>query len=129
MEVAFLKNRISTFFVVCLIALAALGMVSLLVSNPSGLLLKFAIMIATGAVIFFLVKRFYLPSPEKREQRAFVRAAKRSLKRKQQKESGKQTRKSNVSNITSIRARKKQTNNHLTVIEGKKGKRKNRVSL
>ena len=66
MEVAFLKNRISTFFVVCLIALAALGMVSLLVSNPSGLLLKFAIMIATGAVIFFLVKRFYLPSPEKR---------------------------------------------------------------
>ena len=86
-------------------------------------------MIATGAVIFFLVKRFYLPSPEKREQRAFVRAAKRSLKRKQQKESGKQTRKSNVSNITSIRARKKQTNNHLTVIEGKKGKRKNRVSL
>ena len=129
MEVAFLKNRISTFFVVCLIALAALGMVSLLVSNPSGLLLKLAIMIATGAVIFFLVKRFYLPSPEKREQRAFVKAAKRSLKRKQQKESGKQTRKSNVSNITSIRARKKQTNNHLTVIEGKKGKRKNRVSL
>ena len=129
MEVAFLKNRISTFFVVCLIALAALGMVSLLVSNPSGLLLKFAIMIATGAVIFFLVKRFYLPSPEKREQRAFVKAAKRSLKRKQQKESGKQTRKSNVSNITSIRARKKQTNNHLTVIEGRKGKRKNRVSL
>ena len=129
MEVAFLKNRISTFFVVCLIALAALGMVSLLVSNPSGLLLNFAIMIATGAVIFFLVKRFYLPSPEKREQRAFVRAAKRSLKRKQQKESGKQTRKTNVSNITSIRARKKQTNNHLTVIEGKKGKRKNRVSL
>ena len=129
MEVAFLKNRISTFFVVCLIALAALGIVSLLVSNPSGLLLKFAIMIATGAVIFFLVKRFYLPSPEKREQRAFVKAAKRSLKRKQQKESGKQTRKTNVSNITSIRARKKQTNNHLTVIEGKKGKRKNRVSL
>ena len=129
MEVAFLKNRISTFIVVCLIALAALGMVSLLVSNPSGLLLKFAIMIATGAVIFFLVKRFYLPSPEKREQRAFVKAAKRSLKRKQQKESGKQTRKTNVSNITSIRARKKQTNNHLTVIEGKKGKRKNRVSL
>jgi len=129
MEVAFLKNRISTFIVVCLIALAALGIVSLLVSNPSGLLLNFAIMIATGAVIFFLVKRFYLPSPEKREQRAFVKAAKRSLKRKQQKESGKQTRKSNVSNITSIRARKKQTNNHLTVIEGKKGKRKNRVSL
>jgi len=124
-----LKNRISTFIVVCLIALAALGMVSLLVSNPSGLLLKLAIMIATGAVIFFLVKRFYLPSPEKREQRAFVKAAKRSLKRKQQKESGKQTRKTNVSNITSIRARKKQTNNHLTVIEGKKGKRKNRVSL
>ena len=129
MEVAFLKNRISTFIVVCLIALAALGIVSLLVSNPYGLLQNFPIMIATVAVIFFLVKRFYLPSPEKREQRAFVKAAKRSLKRKQQKESGKQTRKTNVSNITSIRARKKQTNNHLTVIEGKKGKKKNRVSL
>lgn len=86
-------------------------------------------MFAIGAVIFFLVKHFYQLSPEKREQRAFVKAAKRSLKRKQQKESGKQTRKANYSNITSIRAKKKQTNNHLTVIEGKKGKRKNRASL
>jgi mannitol-specific phosphotransferase system IIBC component len=127
--VAFLKNRISTYLVVCLIALAALGMVSLLVSNPTGLLLKFVITLAAGAVIFFLVRYFYQSSPEKREQRAFVKAAKKSLKRKQQKESGKQTRKTNISNITSIRAKKKQTNNHLTVIEGKKGKRKNRASL
>jgi mannitol-specific phosphotransferase system IIBC component len=127
--VAFLKHRISTYFVVCLIALAAIGIFSLLFSNPSGLILKFAIMFAIGTVIFFLVRHFYQLSPEKREQRAFVKAAKKSLKRKQQKESGKQTRKANYSNITSIRSKKKQTNNHLTVIEGKKGKRKNRVSL
>ena len=124
-----MKNRISTYLVVCLIALAALGMVSLLFSNPTGLLLKFVITLAAGAVIFFLVRYFYQLSPEKREQRAFVKAAKKSLKRKQQKESGKQARKTNLSNITSIKAKKKQTNNHLTVIEGKKGKRKNRVSL
>lgn len=124
-----MKHRISTYFVVCLIALAAIGLFSLLFSNPIGLLLKFAIMIAIGAVIFFLVRHFYHLSPEKREQRAFVKAAKRSLKRKQQKESGKQARKTNYSNITSIRSKKKQTNNHLTVIEGRKGKRKNRVSL
>jgi mannitol-specific phosphotransferase system IIBC component len=127
--VAFLKNRISTYLVVCLIALAALGMFSLLVSNPTGLLLKFVITLAAGAVIFFLVRYFYQSSPEKREQRAFVKAAKKSLKRKQQKESGKQARKTNISNITSIKTKKKQTNNHLTVIEGNKGKRKNRVSL
>ena len=64
-------------------------------------------MFAIGAVIFFLVKLFYQPSPEKREQRAFVKAAKRSVKRKQQKESGKQARKTNHSNITSIKAREK----------------------
>ena len=124
-----MKHRISTYIVVCLIALAVLGMFSLLFSNPFGLILKFAMILATGAVIFFLVRHFYKLSPEKREQRAFVKAAKRSLKRKQQKESVKQTRKPNYSNITSIRSRKKQSNIHLTVIEGKKGKRKNRVSL
>ena len=124
-----MKHRISTLIVVCLIALAVLGMFSLLFSNPFDLILKFAMILAMGAVIFFLVRRFYKLSPEKREQRAFVKAAKRSLKRKQQKESVKQTRKPSYGNITSIKSRKKQTNIHLTVIEGKKGKRKNRISL
>lgn len=86
-------------------------------------------MVMTGALIFFLVRRFYNPNPEKREQQAFVKAAKRSVKRHQQKEPGKQTKKTNHSNLTSIKAKKKQSNAHLTVIEGKKGKRKNRVSL
>jgi len=96
-----------------------------------------------GAVVFLLVKLLYKPSPAKREQRAFVKAAKRSAKRKQQKDfspqgrmkiqASKSTKPKKNSNLTSLkkaRALKKKTAHpQLTVIEGKKGKKKNRASF
>ncbi|MDA6963058.1 hypothetical protein OSM87_25610, partial [Escherichia coli] len=64
------------------------------------------------------------------EQRAFIKAAKKSKRRFNNKETGSANgRKASVGSLTSIKKAKKKTSPHLTVIEGKKGKKKNRASL
>ncbi|WP_394232924.1 SA1362 family protein [Niallia oryzisoli] len=127
---AFLKNRISFSIVVGLIILAVIGVASKLFTNPAGFFQGIAVMLVIGAVIFFLIRRFYKPSPAKREQRAFVKAAKRSVKRLNQKEPSQPKKKqNNLTSIKKLRARKNQSNPQLTVIEGKKGKKKNRASF
>jgi hypothetical protein len=81
-------------------------------------------MILVGVVIYFVVKRFYQSSPVKNEQRAFIRAAKKTKKkvhRKKPDENSKQ-----LAKLTSIR---RKSSAHLTVIEGKKNKKKNRASF
>ncbi|WP_309475263.1 SA1362 family protein [Bacillus sp. 03113] len=128
---AFLKNRIS-FYVVCgLIALGIFGIVSTFISDPAGFLKSLAVIIVVGVILFLIFRRFYQPNPERKEQRAFVKAAKRSKKRYQHREPG-ISQKSNSSSISSIKKRKpkkKQSSTHLTVIDGKKGKKKNRASF
>jgi Na+/melibiose symporter-like transporter len=132
--VAFLKNRSSYYIIGGIIVLAFIGLFSQLFSNPAGFFKGIAVMLVFSAVIFFLLRRFTKLSPAKSEQRAFVKAAKRSLKRHNQKESGQNTRKNKPNNLTSIKKlranrNKKQSNPQLTVIEGKKGKKKNRASF
>jgi mannitol-specific phosphotransferase system IIBC component len=130
-EVAFLKNRASYYFVFGLISLAAIGVVGRLIANPSGFLTRIAIVAIISAAIYFVVKRFYLTKPEKRENRAFAKAAKQSKKRLQQKEPTQTSRRSSGT-VTSLKKNtkaKKSPSAHLTVIEGKKGKKKNRASF
>jgi uncharacterized protein YacL len=141
-EVAFLKNRIVHYIVYGVIGLAVIGLMSNIIFNPASFFKGIAIIVGIGAVVFLLVKLLYKPSPAKREQRAFVKAAKKSAKRKQQKDFGQQSRMKNMKatkatkkkgNLTSLkkaRALKKKTASpQLTVIEGKKGKKKNRASF
>lgn len=129
-----MKNRISYYIIGGIIILAIIGLFSQLFSNTAGFFKGIAVMLVFSAVMFFLLKRFtkLKLSPAKREQRAFVKAAKRSLKRHNQKESGQHMRKNKQNNLTSIkklRANKNHSNPQLTVIEGKKGKKKNRASF
>lgn len=126
-----MKNRTSYYFVVGLITLAAIGVAGNFIANPVGFLKRIAVFVMIGAAIYFVVKRFYLAKPEKREQRAFVKAAKKSKKRLQQKEVSPSPRRSGAT-ITSLKKNlktKKKPSSHLTVIEGKKGKKKNRASF
>lgn len=129
-EVAFLKNRTSFYVVMGLVALAALGITSRFISNPSGFLQSIAIMAAVGFIIYFLVRRLYKAGPQKREQQAFRKAAKKSKRRFLQKEVRRDT--TRVGSLTTLKkptSKKKTTTTHLTVIEGKKGKKKNRASF
>ena len=80
-EVAFLKNRTSFYFVIGMIILAIIGVASRLISNPSAFFQSVLVFLVIGFAIFFLVRRFNGATPQKREQSAFRKAAKKSKKR------------------------------------------------
>jgi len=127
--VAFLKNQISFYIVLGLIVLAAIGIISMLVQDPGGFIKMIAGMALIVAVIYFLFRRFSQTSPSKNhEQRAFKKAAKRSKKRFQTKENTSPSKRSSIGSLSAARKKRKDTS-HLTVIEGKKGKKKNRASF
>ncbi|MEH7093901.1 SA1362 family protein [Neobacillus vireti] len=129
---AFLKNRTSTIIVGVLIILALLGLVSSFTANPAGFIQGIAVVALIGLVIYFLFRRFSHSSPQKKEQRAFLKAAKKSKKRLQQKGGDSTARTSSLGTLTSLKKStktKKKSPAHLTVIDGKKGKKKNRASF
>lgn len=129
-EVAFLKNRASFYFVAGLIVLAIIGIVSRFIASPTSFLTSIFVFLIIGFGIFFLVRRFYGASPQRRERNAFKKAAKRSKKRLQQKDTRKPSSKTISGNVSSIKraANKPKSTTHLTVIEGRKGKKKKRAS-
>ncbi|WP_368857066.1 SA1362 family protein [Neobacillus paridis] len=128
---AFLKNRTSVLIVGGLIVLAFLGLVSSFTANPAGFIQKIAIMAIIVLVIFFLVRKFSNSSPQKKEQRAFLKAAKQSKKRLQQRSGDTGQKNSSFGPISTLKKpkTKRKPPAHLTVIDGKKGKKKNRASL
>ncbi|WP_342354924.1 SA1362 family protein [Neobacillus mesonae] len=127
---AFLKNRTSVLIIGGLVILALIGLVGSFTSNPAGFIQKIAIMALIGFAIFFLVRKFSNSGPQKKEQRAFLKAARQSKKRLQHK-SGDSNTKSSLGPISPLKKNKTKRKSpaHLTVIEGKKGKKKNRASL
>lgn len=126
-----MKNRTSYYIVMGLIALGAIGIVSQLINDPGSFLKTIAVMAIVIAVIYFLFTRFYqaTPSSHKHEQQAFKKAAKKSKKRFKKKEQGPSvSKRSSLGSLSAARKKKRDTS-HLTVIEGKKGKKKNRASF
>lgn len=124
-----MKNQFSFYIIVGLIALAAVGIISKLVQDPGGFIKMIAGMALIVAVIYFLFRRFSQTSPSKNhEQRAFKKAAKRSKRRFQTKENATPSKRSSIGSLSAARKKRKDTS-HLTVIEGKKGKKKNRASF
>ncbi|MFD2446026.1 SA1362 family protein [Bacillus sp. CGMCC 1.16607] len=123
---AFLKNRTSSIFAISMILLALIGVVSSLVQNPAAFLQRIAVMILIGLTIYFVFKRFYKPSPAKKEQKAFLRAARKTKRKVHRKKTDEGTKTHTLTKLTPIR---KKSSAHLTVIEGKKNKKKNRASF
>ena len=126
-----MKNRTSVLIVGGLVILALVGLFSSFTANPAGFIQKIAIMALIGFAIFFLVRKFSNSSPQKKEQRAFVKAAKQSKKRLQQKSGDSNSKGSSLGPISTLKKNKtkRKPPAHLTVIDGKKGKKKNRASL
>jgi len=131
-EVAFLKNRTSALVVGILIILALIGVFSSITTNPIGFLQSIAIIAMICIAIYLVVRWFSNSSPNKKEQRAFLKAAKKSKRRLQQKSGESQGKSSSLGTLTTLRKNnklKKKAPAHLTVIDGKKGKKKNRASF
>jgi hypothetical protein len=128
--VALLNRSFSNIFY-GIVILGVIGMVSRLFADPIGVLRNLLIFTAVAGIIFFAFKRLTKNQPGKRDQRAYVKAAKESKKRfkqrNQSKASGDKVASfSAAQNVKKSKNRKK-SDIHLKVIEGKKGKKKNRA--
>ncbi|MEH7437389.1 SA1362 family protein [Neobacillus drentensis] len=129
---AFLKNRTSFFVIGGLVILALVGLFGSFTANPAGFIQRIAIIALIGLAIYFLVRKFSISSPQKKEQRAFLKAAKKSKKRLQQKSGDATMKSSSLGTLTTLKKSnktKKKSPAHLTVIDGKKAKKKNRASF
>lgn len=126
-----MKKQTSYYIVIGLIVLAIFGVISSFVSNPVDFLKNVFILTIIGLGVFVLIRHFFGSNLRNREQNAFKKAARRSKKRFQQKDSSKPISRTPTSNISTFRKVKNKTKStaQLTVIEGKKGKKKKRASL
>lgn len=119
-----MKKQPSFYIVGGLIILGVIGVIGKLMTNPiqflQGLLVTFIVI----GIIYFLVRKFLLNKPGNKEQQAFIKAARRSKKRLSQKGIEVSPRKDNQQIL-----RKRRSSNHLTVIEGNKGKKKRRAQM
>lgn len=127
-EVALLKNR-STFLIFgAIFVLALIGISGNLISNPSGFLQGSAVIVVIGIAIYVILRLMGKTSPQKTEQRAFIKAAKQSKRRIKKKET-KSTVPGTLATLKKVARKKTKKTAHLTVIDGKKGKKKNRASF
>ncbi|KIL45962.1 SA1362 family protein [Jeotgalibacillus campisalis] len=124
--------RMAVFYSV--IALASFGLIYTLVTDPASLLRRIAIYAAIIGVIYLLYRLWSSRKPGRQDQQAFKKAVRQSKKRygnpvsaSKLKSPGKQPSKKAIplkrSSVSRIDGPK------LTVIEGKKGKKKKKISL
>ncbi|WP_110111292.1 SA1362 family protein [Bacillus sp. CGMCC 1.16541] len=122
-----------------LFGLGAFGFIYTLFTNPSSLLRQ-AGYVFLFFILFYLLYRFVLrPSQTKGQDKEYLRAVKQSKRRLKERGQPRAEAKpySTVNKRTkqpttklsskSTAPKKKKSNSHLTVIEGKKGKKKNRA--
>ncbi|WP_307194500.1 SA1362 family protein [Neobacillus niacini] len=128
---AFLKNRISVPLVGSVIVLGIIGIIGAFAGDPIGFLKNIVVFALVGLAIYFVFKLIRRSNPRNKEQQAFIKAAKKSKKRLQTKGGEQSTKNSSFGSFTSLKKSKtkKKSPVHLTVIDGKKGKKKNRASL
>lgn len=123
-----MKNRTSSYIVIGIITLAIIGAIASFVSDPVNFLQRAALFVLIGATIFFLFRRFSKAGPRTHENRAFQKAAKKFNKRFHNKEGNVNQVRQKLGTISPLKKKKKDAS-HLTVIDGKKSKRKNRASF
>jgi hypothetical protein len=130
--VAFLKNRISVPLVGSVVVLGIIGLIGAFTNDPIGFLKSIVVFALVGVAIYFVFRLIVRANPQKKEQQAFIKAAKKSKKRLQSKTGEPQTKSASFGTLASLKKSKmikKKSPVHLTVIDGKKGKKKNRASL
>ncbi|TQS74525.1 hypothetical protein DX933_11310 [Ornithinibacillus gellani] len=125
-----LRNKFSIFIYI-VIALAIVGVVSSLFTNPIKFISNILLMLVVGAVIFALVYFFVikrrLPSNEMKKYKQAVRQSKQ--KYKQHTSVSTKTPHQKKHSLTKIRTKTKKRPDHLRVIDGNKSKRKKRDSI
>jgi len=116
-----MRGRSMYFILSSVILLSVVGFLTLLFNNPGSLLRSIFISAVIIGVIYFIARNVITTSASNRgEHRAFLKAAKTSKKRIKRKEVS-------MKSSTSRGRKFRKEAVHLTVIEGKKGKKKSRA--
>ncbi len=122
-EVALLNIRNGIVGAILFFALIGLG--SYLVKNPAGLFIQVSIMVVMVAFVFVIYRMWSNRQPGAQERNSYAKAAKYTRQRAKQRQAV--TKMSNRSRSRNRnRPLRKRSTAHLTVIEGKKGKKKDR---
>jgi hypothetical protein len=133
-EVDLLKSRFFQIVVLTLILLGCFGLLHTLFINPVHLIKQFVfIFILLGA--FYLLYMFYMRKRlGGKDYISYMKAAKRSIRRYNERNHKQRSHLRTVSSSKQLSAKKslrslqkRDKQPHLTVIEGKKGKKKNRA--
>jgi membrane-bound ClpP family serine protease len=126
-------NRTITYIVYALITLGVIGFFSRLVTNPSGLIMNFVFIALIVGVIYFVYNRLSIGKMKNKGQLAFKKAVRLSKKRQKTKLASAKSKRDNIARFQHGTTKKnrirKKSDVQLTVIEGKKNKKKNRASL
>ncbi|OLN23337.1 hypothetical protein BTO30_05055 [Domibacillus antri] len=112
-----------------IVALAAIGLVSMMITSPGQLMrqLIFAVVsVAIVILLFRLIMRKRMGSSN--EDRAYSKAVKQSKKRHRSKTKYSPVRASSFSTKSKKKQARRKKASHLTVIQGNKGKRGTRAS-
>lgn len=126
-------KRPSYFIVSSLILLALLGLGSMLFKDPVGTIKWFLLIAAMAAIMFFVIQKITGSSAaQSNNQKAYRKAAKQSQKNQQLRSSAAKPKDSNVVTYSFNHSKRKpkhrkKSDVQLTVIDGKKGKKKNRA--
>lgn len=131
-----MNSQIASYFVAFMIILAGIGLTGNIISNPSGSL-KTLLLVLIVVGVFYLISRnfsgFSNKNSMKKERDAYRKAAKQSQKKYKQQNPRKVSFTFKMSKSGSVqntkRTPKRRSSSHLRVIEGNKGKKKNRASF
>jgi FtsZ-interacting cell division protein ZipA len=122
-----MKNRVNPFVMIVL-ALGGIGFLVTLLTRPGFLLREMLIYVIVLAIIYFVVR--YFTKQRMGKDSSYSKAAKQSKKRfsdRNQNSSHLKSVSTQKKNSKTSTALKKKQASHLTVIEGKKGKKKSRA--
>lgn len=119
-EVAFLFVR--KWFIGFIFLLALIGLGSTLIRQPEALFKQLIVWAIIIGSIYVIYRIWISKRPDGQNKRAFLKAARRSKKRMKNRQSSASTQ---IQALKKPIRKKSQAN--LTVIEGKKGKKKNRA--
>ncbi|MFY0757619.1 MULTISPECIES: SA1362 family protein [Metabacillus] len=123
-----MKNRVNPFVMIVL-ALGGIGFLVTLLTRPGFLLREMLIYVIVLAIIYFVV-RYFTKQRMGKDSSSYSKAAKQSKKRfsdRNQSSSHLKSVSTQKKNSKTSTALKKKQASHLTVIEGKKGKKKSRA--
>lgn len=129
-----MKKRSLKPVFVTIITLGAFGFIYTIVKQPFMLFQRIFFMALFVGVFYAIYKLYVKRRSGGKEQLAYMKAAKHSKKRINGYHDKKAPVKGSVKKVTPLtkhrlKLEKKKTEVHLTVIEGKKGKKKNRASF